>query len=174
MAMISCLYGKGSSGFSLNSLSCVVLAPSEYLHGSQPWSSPWVLIPEPEPWHSVSHLLLCAQACEPLLRWKCCSETNSVVNSLHFAFWEPSVVLLSEVLKFPPVLTCEGVSEFVKTFSFMTPSPECRSLSRNTFLFFYLHLLPYLILKRLTCIFGSLGSSASVLKVYCKSCFICK
>ena len=42
------------------------------------------------------------------------------------------------------------------------------------FLFFYLCLLPYLILKRLTCIFGSLGSSTSVLKVYCKSCFICK
>ena len=34
--------------------------------------------------------------------------------------------------------------------------------------------LPYLILKRLTCIFGSLGSSTSVLKAYCKSCFICR
>lgn len=115
--------------------SAVVLAPSEYLNGSQPWSSPWGLIPEPEPWHSVPHLL-CAQACEPLLRWKCCSETNSVVNPLHFAFWEPSVVLLSEILEFPPVLTHEGVSEFAKIFSFMTPSPGCRSLSRNTFSLF--------------------------------------
>ena len=28
-------------GLSLDSLSCVVLAPSEYIHDSQPWSSPW-------------------------------------------------------------------------------------------------------------------------------------
>ena len=36
--------------------------------------------------------------------------------------------------------------------------------------FFYLYLLSYLILRSLAGIFGSLGSLASVQKLYCKSC----
>ena len=41
----------GGTGFSLDSLSCVVLAPSLYVCGSQPWSSP--LGPTPEAWTSA-------------------------------------------------------------------------------------------------------------------------
>ena len=48
---------------SLDSLSCVILAPSEYLHGSQHWSSPWDLIPRASA--TNPHSLL--QAHKPLL-----------------------------------------------------------------------------------------------------------
>ena len=35
--------------------------------------------------------------------------------------------------------------------------------------FFYLYLLPYLILRRMACIFGSLGSSVNIQEVFCRS-----
>lgn len=40
--------------------------------------------------------------------------------------------------------------------------------------FFYLYLLSYITLRRLTCLFESLGSSASIQKVVCRSCSTCR
>ena len=70
-------------GFSLGSLSCVVLDTSEYILRSELWSSPWCLIPKV--WtHAPSPHLLCWTH-KPFLDRKFCSATISVVNPLHFA-----------------------------------------------------------------------------------------
>ena len=57
-----------------------------------------------------------------------------------------------------------------KLFLLRAPSPRHRSLARTFCLLFFLYLLPYIILWRLACLFGSLGSSASVQKVFCRNC----
>ena len=54
--------------FSLDSLNCVILAPSGYLHSSQFQSSPWG--PTPEAWASAASLYLLQRACKPLLGWE--------------------------------------------------------------------------------------------------------
>ena len=54
--------------FSLDSLSCAILAPSEYLHSSQSRSSPWG--PTPKAWASAASLYLVRRACKPLLGWE--------------------------------------------------------------------------------------------------------
>ena len=58
--------------------------------------------------------------------------------------------------------------------SFMTPSPGLWSLSPNHLSLFYLYLLPYLILRKLVYLFGSLGSSACIQKLFCRSCSTCR
>ena len=63
---------------------------------------------------------------------------------------------------------------FGKFSSFTTPSLGCRSLSRTSLSpFFCLYFLPYLILRRLVCFSGSLGSSASV-QMLCGNCSTCR
>ena len=75
----------------------------------------------------------------------------------------------------PPVHTWEGVSECEETF------PPSRLPPRGTSpcpeilcLFIFLYLLSYLIRRRLTCLFGSLGSPASIQKVFCRNSFTCR
>ena len=73
----------------------------------------------------------------------------------------------------PPVLACEAVSKCEKTFHSSQLPPQNADLNPEILcLSFYLYILPYLILKRLTCLFGSLESSASVQKFFCRSCSI--
>ena len=64
-----------------------------------------------------------------------------------------------------------GFPSVRKFSSFTVPSQGCRS-HPDSFVFRFLFLLPYSIVWRLACLFGSLGSSASI-QVFCRSCSIC-
>ena len=86
--------------FSLDSLSCVILAPSEYLHCSQHWSSPWDLISRASA--TNPHSLL--QAHKPLLIWEVLFS-----NDLHGEF---SPFCLPSTCCSPH----EGVSECAENF----------------------------------------------------------
>ena len=152
--------------FYLDFIIWVVLATSEYSHSSQLQSSPSGPTLGPEPWHLGVPLA-------PRLGCACCSAMISVVNYFHFVFQAPSIVLLPEVPKLPSVLTYEGVSESVETFppSWLPPQ-GAGPLAEILCFFFYLYLLPYLILRKLASLFGSLGSSADVPKVFYMNCSI--
>lgn len=74
--------------------------------------------------------------------------------------------------KVAPISIHEVFSECVEFFSFRAPCLRHRSsIPLSLFLFC---LLPYFILWRLACPFGSLGPSASVQKVFCRSCSSCR
>lgn len=88
--------------FSLGSLRCVVLSPSEYPHGSQSLSSPWCLTPEPEhpdPVPTLYHRHKCG-AVSHFLAGNRYSSMFIVVNSLHFAFQAPEPPPLYSPLRF--------------------------------------------------------------------------
>ena len=64
----------------MNSLSCVVLTPSEYLYGCQHQSSP--LGPTPKAWEFSSHSLWICVCAWNLSAGKCCLASIFVVNFL--------------------------------------------------------------------------------------------
>ena len=150
---------------------CVALVPSEYLHGSQPWVSPWG--PTPKTWASAPspHSPQWVWACEPILSWELLLRMISAVSSLCFAFWTCAVSLPSEVPKLTrPVRGFPSVQAFLLHYSLpggAGPQSDIPCLP------FHLYLFPYLILRGLVCLFGSLGSSASIQKMFCRSCFTC-
>ena len=88
--------------FSLESLSCVVWDPPDYLHGSQPQSSLWCQTSKARASAFRPHR---GSGCADLLfPGKCWWAAISVVNSLCFAFWAPVATVLfwgSEVLPQP-------------------------------------------------------------------------
>ena len=126
---------------------------------------------KPEPKHSG---LTCPKRCaNSFSAGKGWSEVIFVVMSLCFAFWEPVAVFPSEGTELPcpvPIAACEGVSKHVETFLSSWLSSKWGSPSQDLCLFIFLYLLSYLILRRLACLFGSLGSSASIQKVFCGNC----
>ena len=69
-----------------------------------------------------------------------------------------------------PSLPMRGFLSVWKLFLLRAPSLRHRSLTWTFCLLFFLYLLPYIILWRLACLFGSLGSSASVQMVFCRNC----
>ena len=88
-----------------------------------------------------------------------------------FSVLPPEHLLLHSRLRFqnhPLDPTSEGVSEYLET---LTPSrlPPQGSGPQPQILF-YLCLLTYHTLRRLAYHFGSLGSSVSIQKVFCRSC----
>ena len=133
------------------------------LPGVQSW--------KPEHQHpGPTHPKMCANSFSAGKGW---SEMISVVMSLYFAFWEPVAVFPYEGTKLPhpaPITACEGVSKHVETFPSSRLSSKWGSPSQDLCLFIFLYLLSYIILQRLACLFGSLGSSASVQKVFCENC----
>lgn len=150
-------------GFSLYSLSCVLLVPSEYLHDSHVGPFPGVssqsLSAEPAPslW-----------ACKPLLAWECCLACLCGKLSILPAV-APSPLEVPKLL--PDCLwegfwACGDISAFTNSLPYGTGPWSWNPLS----LFFYPYLLPCLILWRLTCLLKSLGSSASIQNVFCRSC----
>lgn len=133
------------------------------LSGVQSW--------KPEPQHPGS---TCPKRCaNSFSAGKGWLEMISVVMSLCFAFWEPVAVFPSEGTELPrltPNTICEGVSKHVETFPSSWHSLKWGSPSQDLCLFIFVYLLSYIILWRLVCLFGSLGSSASIQKVFCGSC----
>ena len=123
--------------------------------------------PPPEPQHPMLTLCPGWEHVSHFSDEKRYSATISVVNSAL-----PSEYPLLHSLWGPNVSTCPdlwGSFWVCKNFSsFMTSFPGFRSPSSNTLSPFKLYFLPYLILRRLRCIFGSLRSSPSVQKVFCK------
>ena len=88
------LASLGGLGFSLAPLCCVILAPSEYLHSSQPLSSSWV--PTPEAWTQHPPLIHGGKHESHLLLEKYCLlfATISVVNSLWLVYQAHSLLML--------------------------------------------------------------------------------
>ena len=110
--------------------------------------------------------------CKLLLGWEVLAGNISGVNSL-FCLLSTYCCITLEGLKLPPIPTYAGVSKCAETFRPSWLAPWVRVPVPNSFVSFYLYLLPYLILRRLACLFGSLRSSASIQKVLCMSCFMC-
>ena len=146
-----------------------ILASSEYLHGSQPQSSPCGLSLKPEPQlPAPTHHRGNANS---FLAGKCLSAMISVVNSLQFC-------LASTCFSIPfwgsEALSCPrswGVFRVYGNFStFTNLFLRHQSPSQVLCLFIFPYILPYLIQWRLACCFGSLRSSASIQNVFCRSC----
>ena len=140
---LACL---GDPGFFLDSLSCVVLAPSEYPHGSQT-PSPWGLTPEA--WALSLHSLLWAY--EPLLAW-------GVLFG--YSLWGLLSILppqhLLRVQSSSQTLPVRRLQSVWKHFHLQNSLPHGTSPGPEILcLFFYPYLLPCLILWRLTCLFGN-------------------
>ena len=133
---------------------------------AKPGSLPEVWPPKPEPENPAP---TCCGHMSCFSAGKCRSAMTSVVNFLYLplrhswlcspSFQSCLLILLAKgcpgVQVLPPSLRPPwGAGPFLTVFC----------------LLFYL--LPYLILKRLTCLFGGLGPSASIQKVFC-SCSAC-
>ena len=87
--------------------------------------------------------------------------------------WIFSVVLPSELPKLRTDPACERSSYCVEASPPRLPSQD-RSPSPNPMSpFFCLYFLPYLIPRRLVCLYGHLGSSASIQNLFCGSCSTC-
>ena len=139
-------------------------------------SSLWGL--SPEAWARVPspHLL---QACELLLGWEVLFHNNisgecSQLCLQSTCLWTHHCSFLwgSEAPPWPCLwggfLVCGNFS------SFMTPSPDSGHHSEIFCLPLYLYLLPYFILRKLTCLFRSLQSFASVQNMFCRCCSACR
>ena len=65
-----------------------------------------------------------------------------------------------------------GFLMHVKLYSFTTPSPTWGTSSHPKIICLFLSLYPlsYLVLRRLTCLFGGFRCSAVVQKLFCRSC----
>ena len=133
---------------------------SEYPHGSQSQTSSW-------------DLSLCLTTLPPSSSAKWSSAVISMVNLLCFALWSPTVAL-HPLWRFwsshlaPSVMRFPSVWELFLLHDSLTqgtsPYPEICCL------FLCLYPLPYCILRRSPCLVGSLGSSAVVQKLFCRSC----
>ena len=138
--------------FSLSCLCYVTLVPSEYLHSIQPWSFAWGPAPTPS-LHSlqVDTSGWATSQLETDVPHDLCDESSPFCL----------VVLPSEVSRLPlnpPVRGFPTVWKILllqKSLPGTGPHPEILCLP------FCLYLLSYLIPRRLVCLSGCLGSSAS-------------
>ena len=157
-------------GFFLNSLFSSTLDPSEHLRGSQPWSSPSG--PTPKAWGWAPSPSLAAVG-EWAAFW-----LGSAVQQ--WSLWLilstlPSKhLLLYSLLRFgiSPQNCLWGVFKCVEILPSSRLPPQGADPIPHPLYLFNLYLLPYLILRRLACLFGSLSSSLRVQKVFYRSCSI--
>ena len=137
--------------------------------GSQPQSSSWGLMSEawalaPSPPLSLTGAEtslsgckvlvgtdLCAGFSPPCLLWACCCTS----------LWGSEALLC---------LLLRGFLSVWKLSLLYSHLPEPQALFWFLCPFCFLFLLPYPIMWRLTCLFGSLSSSASVQEVFCRRC----
>ena len=166
------LASLGSTGFPLDSLSCVVLAPQNILKAVNP-----ILLPEVWPWNlSLSTQIplsvgaglwadsvLGSAVWQWPLWWIFC-----FASGVHVAAFP------SEVPKFPLFPTVRGFLSVWKLFLPPDSLPGCRSSSWNPLSLFSSLSSPYLIQKTFAWLLGSLEFSASLQKVFCRSCSTCR
>ena len=74
----------------------------------------------------------------------------------------------------PPSLPVKGLPSVWKLFLLHSSFPEVQVLSLLFCLCFFFFLLPYPGTWGVSCLWGSLRSSASVQKVFCRSCSTCR
>lgn len=102
-------------GLSLDSISCIVLAPPpKYFHSGQYWSSPGARPRKPEPQHPA--LIHYSGHASHFSAGKCCLATISVVNSLPLAFGAPIAMFPQEFLKLPPSPLVRGFLSVQRLF----------------------------------------------------------
>ena len=120
------------------------------------------------------HPLLLAEACELLLGWEVLFGNNFCSEFSVLSLEPPvTITLPSEVPKLPPWLCLWGGFLVSRNFSLLPDSlPWGARPILKSFVSFSLYLLSYLFLRRLACLFGNLGSSIVVQKLFCRSCFI--
>ena len=144
MTVISCLSGRPRL-FSLDSLGCVVLAPSEYLHSNQPQSSPRVQPPKPELQHTN---LSCWAGVQTASQVGSAGREWSLWWSLCFAFWAPVAAFPFEILELPH--PCQRRGFWVcRNFSSYHSLPEEQDPSGFLLTLLFLLLFPYHFLQRL-------------------------
>ena len=124
-------------GFSLDFLSCVILAPSEYLHSSQPKSFTWSLTPKA--WTLAPSPHLPQQVCKQPLSLQVL--VGNDLRSEFSPFWLPGIYCSiqlwgSEALC--PVPAREWVSDYVETFPPSQLPPWDAGLCPKSFYFFFL------------------------------------
>ena len=102
-----------------------------------------------------------------------CASHFSAGNCLlaEFCAFFKSIILPSELPKSPIDPACERVSYSVENSPSSWLSPQDRSLFQILCLSFHHYLFFCHISKRLVCLSGYLGSSASIQKLFCGSCF---
>ena len=113
-------------------------------------------------------------ALELLLNWEVLFHTISVVNFLPFAFGAPVSLHWTPLWgskASPSSHLWGGFLVYRNLPSFRSPFPEAQVPVWKSYLLF--SLLPYLSAMRLVCFSGSLGTSASVKKMF-GSCSICR
>ena len=168
----------GDTQFSLDSVSCVIITTWEYLHSGQTqfsqasefssyslqWMSNLILS-----WKVLFSNDLCGAYPQVFLLSTCCWILPLL--QLKFPLAPPPHKGVSECTKaFPPSwLPSQGSGHLLQILCFLLLLFFCLFVC----LFFNFYLLPYLILRRLACLFGSLRSSASVQKVFCEICSTC-
>ena len=127
-------------GFSLDSLSCVILAPSEYLHSSQPKSFTWSLTPKA--WTLAPSPRLPQQVCKQPLSLQVLVDNDLCSELSPFCLPSTYCCLRLWGSEAPhPVPACEGVSECVETFPPSQLPPWDAGLCPKSFYFF--PLLPF-------------------------------
>ena len=155
--------------FHLDCLSCVILAFSEYLQSSQHWCSSWK--PEhPAPTHSSGH------ECKPRLSWEVLFGNELCGEFSLFCLLTTCCFVPLWGSKTPPCphpwggfWTCWNFSSFSLPPQGAGPCPKILF-----FFFLNLYLLPYLVLRKLACLFGSQGSPTSIQNVFYMSWSTCR
>lgn len=149
--------------------------PSAYFHGNQHWTSPWGY--DPHSMNFSTQAPLVVGNVNRFLAGKCFSLKISVMNSLCFPFLAPVAEFPSEFLQFPtpyPHPDCEVIAKMWKVFLLQDSLPRAQAPILKSLSLFYLFLLAYLILSRLTCVFGKLEFSVCIQQVFCESYSTCR
>ena len=149
-------------GFSLDSLSCHTSILRVSLQQLNPSHLLRVQPPKLELQHPTpTHCSECANSLDCL---------HTVADQQWYLWWIISILPSEDLLMWSSLrfrssahpCPWRGFRVWGNFSSFLASSPRHRSLSQVLCLFIFLYLLSYLILWRLACRFGSLGSSASV------------
>ena len=162
--MFSCLLGRSNIFPDSLPASYGALAPFRLCSRSQLQSSPWdpteAQASAPSPAHPSGG------ADKPLGLVSAVRHHSSVRKSLHFALCTPVAVLSSVVPKLPPTpppsLPVKGLPSVWKPFLLRSSLPEVQVPSLFFCLCFFFFLLPYPGMWGVSCLLGSLRSSASV------------
>ena len=148
-------------GFFLDFLSCGALAPSGCLHAANPSPFLGVRPLKPEPQHP-SPTRPSRQA--SVSGWGLLVGTDPLCGILSTLLSTP--LLLHSPLRLQsshlPIPASEGGFLVCRKFSSFTAPPHRCWSCPNSFVFFSFFLLPYPIMWRFSCLFGSLRSSASI------------
>ena len=169
--MISCLSGRPCLFPGLPQLCCTSsLRVSSWQSipdlslGCNPTPQAWAWAPSP---HS-------SWTWKPFLGWKVLFDND--LSGEFSPFCLPSTCCCVPLWGFivpPPTLPVRGVLSVWKPVLLQDPLPRVKvSIAKSFVYFLFLYLLPWLILRWLASLFGSLASSASVQKVFHRSIFV--